>query len=109
MSLETRWSEPALLSLAEVLEYTLEEHGERQYAKMRKQVMDAVRDIAQSPFTAAIEPISEIVGFELRGYKVIPRIKIIYSIVDNVVYIEYVKNTWLSEETMLERMGYFIR
>ena len=98
-----------MLSLAEVLEYTLEEHGERQYEKMRKQVMDAVRDIAQSPFTAAIEPISEIVGFELRGYKVIPRIKIIYSIVDNVVYIEYVKNTWLSEETMLERMGYFIR
>ena len=36
-----------------------------------------------------------------------PRIKIIYSIVDNVIYIEYIKNTWLSEETMLKRMGYF--
>lgn len=45
--------------------------------------------------------------FELRGYKVIPRIKIIYSIVDDVIYIEYIKNTWLSEETMLRRMGYF--
>ena len=45
MSLETRWSEPALLSLAEVLQYTLEEHGEGQYNKMRKQVMDAVRKI----------------------------------------------------------------
>jgi hypothetical protein len=106
MSLETRWSEPALLSLVEVLEYTLEEHGESQYTKMRKQVMDAVRDIAKSPFAAAIEPISEKAGFELRGYKVIPRIKIIYSIVDDVVYIEYIKNTWLSEETMLKRMGY---
>ena len=61
MSLETRWSEPALRSLAEV---------------------------------------------ELRGYKVIPKIKIIYSIVDDVIYIEYIKNTWLSEETMLKRMGY---
>ena len=71
MSLETRWSEPALLSLAEVLQYTLEEHGEGQYNK------------------------------------VIPRIKIIYSIVDDVIYIEYIKNTWLSEETMLRRMGYF--
>ena len=50
--------------------------------------------------------ISEKVGFELRGYKVIPRIKIIYSIIDNTVYIEYIKNTWLSEKTMLERMGY---
>ena len=59
MSLEIRWSEPALLSLAEVLQY-----------------------------------------------KVIPKIKIIYSIVDDVVYIEYIKNTWLSEETMLKRMGY---
>ena len=61
MSLETRWSEPALRSLAEV---------------------------------------------ELRGYKVIPKIKIIFSIVDDVIYIEYIKNTWLSEETMLKRMGY---
>ena len=93
-------------SLAEVLQYTLDEHGEGQYNKLRRQVMDAVRRIAQSPFSAVVEPISEKVGFELRGYKVIPRIKIIYSIIDNTVYIEYIKNTWLSEKTMLERMGY---
>ncbi len=108
MSLEIRWSEPALQSLAEVLQYTLEEHGEGQYNKMRKQVMDAVRSIAQSPFVAAVDPVSEKVGFELRGYKVIPKIKIFYSIVDDIVYIEYIKNTWLSEKTMLERMGYFV-
>lgn len=106
MNLETRWSAPALQSLAEVLQYTLEEHGEGQYNKLRRQVMDAVRRIAQSPFSAVVEPISEKIGFELRGYKVIPRIKIIYSIIDNTVYIEYIKNTWLSEKTMLERMGY---
>ena len=106
MNLETRWSAPALQSLAEVLQYTLVEHGEGQYNKLRRQVMDAVRRIAQSPFSAVVEPISEKVGFELRGYKVIPKIKIIYSIIDNTVYIEYIKNTWLSEKTMLERMGY---
>ena len=106
MSLETRWSEPALLSLAEVLEYTLEEHGERQYKKLRKQVMDAVRRISITPYAAAVEPCSETVGVELRGYLVISKIKIIYSIVDDVIYIEYIKNTWLSEKTMLERMGY---
>ena len=71
MSLETRWSEPALLSLAEVLEYTLEEHGEQQYKKLRKQVMDAVRKISISPYLASIEPISEKVGFKLRGYSLI--------------------------------------
>ena len=70
MSLETRWSEPALLSLAEVLEYTLEEHGELQYTKMRKQIMDAVRKISVSPYSAPIEPCSEKVGVELRGYLV---------------------------------------
>ena len=107
MKLETKWSEQALLSLAEVLQYTLEEHGERQYRKMRRQVMDAVKQIALSPYSAAVEPVSEKVGFDLRGYKVIPRIKIIYSIIDDTVYIEYVKNTWLSEETMLKRMGYY--
>ena len=71
MSLETKWSEPALLSLAEVLEYTLEEHGEQQYKKLRKQVMDAVRKISISPYLASIEPISEKVGFKLRGYSLI--------------------------------------
>ena len=108
MSLETRWSAPALLSLAEVLQYTLEEHGDRQYDKLRRQVMKAVSKIGVSPFSAAIDPISEKVGFELRGYKLIPRIKIFYSIVDDVVYIEYIKNTWLSDETMIQRMGYSI-
>lgn len=106
MSLETRWSEPALLSLAEVLKYTLEEHGKRQYTKLRRQVMDAVRQISISPYSASIEPYSEKVGVELRGYLVIPRIKVIYSIVGDVIYIEYIKNTWLSEETMLKSMGY---
>ena len=106
MSLETRWSEPALLSLAEVLKYTLEEHGERQYTKLRRQVMDAVHQISISPYSASIEPYSEKVGVELRGYLVIPRIKVIYSIVGDVIYIEYIKNTWLSEETMLKSMGY---
>ncbi len=71
MSLETRWSEPALLSLAEVHEYTLEEHGKQQYKKLRKQVMDAVRKISISPYLASIEPISEKVGFKLRGYSLI--------------------------------------
>ena len=84
MSLETRWSEPALLSLAEVLQYTLEEHGERQYKKLRKQVMDAVRRIAVMPFAASVEPYSGSVGVELRGYLVIPKIKIIYYVSSEV-------------------------
>ena len=107
MSLETRWSRPALLSLAEVLDYTLEEFGELQYSKLRKQIMDAVSKLSVSPFIAAIEPYSDKVGVELRGYKLVPRIKIIYSVVDDTLYIEYIKNTWLSEETMLKRMGYY--
>lgn len=108
MNLEIRWSEPALLSLAEVLEYTIIEHGERQALKLRKQVMDAIRRISFSPYMASIEPYSEKVGVEMRGYLVIPRIKIIYSIVDDVIYLEYIKNTYLSERTMLMRMGYSI-
>lgn len=107
MSLEIRWSKPALLSLAEVLDYTLEEFGELQYHKLRKQIKGAVGKISASPYIAAIEPYSDKVGVELRGYLLIPRIKIIYSVVDNVLYVEYIKNTWLSEATMLERMGYY--
>lgn len=106
MNLEIRWSEPALLSLAEVLEYTIVEHGERQALKLRKQVMSAIQRISFSPYVAAVEPYSNRVGVELRGYVVIPRIKIIYSIEGNTLFIEYIKNTFLSDQTMLERMGY---
>ena len=106
MNLEIRWSELALLSLAEVLQYTLEEHGERQYQKLRKQIMDAVHRLSVTPFVAAVEPYSDAIGVELRGYFVIPRIKIIYSLTDKILFIEYIKNTWLSESTMLERMGF---
>ena len=59
MNLKIRWSEPALLILAEVLEYTVLMHGKRQAKKIRSQVMDAVRLIAKSPYIAAIEPYSE--------------------------------------------------
>lgn len=106
MSLETRWSEPALLSLAEVLHYTIEKHGEEQYRKLRKKVMDAVQRISAMPYMCAVEPCSAAVGVELRGCVVIPKIKIIYSVAGDVLFIEYVKNTYLSERTMLERMGY---
>ena len=108
MSLVINWSEPALLSLAEVLEYTIIEHGERQALKLRKQVMGAVRRLSVTPFIAAVEPYSERVGVELRGYLVIPRIKIIYSIDESHINIEYIKNTFLSDETMLDRMGYIL-
>ena len=108
MSLEIKWSGPALLSLAEVLEYTILEHGERQALKLRKQVMSAVHRLSITPYIAAVEPYSEKVGVELRGYLVIPRIKIIYSIDESHINIEYIKNTFLSDETMLDRMGYIL-
>lgn len=107
MSLEIRWTEPAWLSLAEVLDYTQLMFGERQAKKMRKQVMDGVRRIARSPQMSAVEPYSKKVGVEMRGYLVIPRIKIIYSVEGEAVNIEYIKNTFMSERTMLTRMGYF--
>ncbi len=34
------------------------------------------------------------------------KIKIIYSVTDNTLNIEYIKNTYLSDLTMIERMGY---
>ncbi len=55
---------------------------------------------------APIEPISEKVGFELHGLLVIKKIKVIYSVSDEAINIEYIKNTYLSDKTMLERMGY---
>ena len=94
MSLEIRWTEPAWLSLAEVLDY-------------KQLMMDCVRRISRSPQMATVEPYSVKVGVEMRGYLVIPRIKIIYSVDEEAVNIEYIKNTFMSERTMLTRMGYF--
>ena len=72
----------------------------------RKQIMSAVQRITLTPKAAPIEPISDKVGFELRGLLVIKKIKVIYSVSDEAVNIEYIKNTYLSDKTMLERMGY---
>lgn len=108
MNLDIGWSEIALQSLAEVLEYTMFQHGERQAQKMRKLVMDDVQSISRSPYIAAVEPYSKRVGVELRGYLVIPRIKIIYTVRENKIVVDYIKNTFMSERTMLRRMGYFL-
>ncbi len=105
MKLEIRWSASALLSLAEVLEYTTIEHSERQAIKLRRQVMTAIQRLVIAPFSAPVEPCSEQIGVELRGLTVIKRLKIIYSVGSDAIYIEYVKNTYLSDETMLERIG----
>ena len=95
-----------MLSLAEVIEYTMIEHGERQAQKIRKQVMTAVQRLSIAPFSASVEPLSEKIGIEFRGLLVIKKIKVIYSLSDNAVNIEYIKNTYLSDLAMLEKMGY---
>lgn len=68
--------------------------------------MAAIQRLYCSPFSAQIKPIYEKIGIEFRGLLVIKDIKIIYSVSDNAVNIEYMKNTCISDLTMMERMGY---
>ena len=70
--------------------------------------MSAVQRLSFSPFSAPVEPISEKVGIEFRGLLVNKKIKIIYTVSDTTISIEYIKNTYLSDLTMLEKMGYAI-
>lgn len=95
----------ALQSLSEVFEYTFEEFGERQMRRLFNQIISAVRRIAVFPASGILEPkCSEAMGVEYRSILVISQIKILYTVNGNTIFVEYVRNARLADETVLERL-----
>ena len=105
MSLHIVWTHVALQSLSEVFEYTYEEFGERQLRKLASKIYSATRRITALPLSGKLETeMTDALGIEYRSTFVIKEIKLIYTILDDTLYIEFVKNARMSNATMLLRL-----
>ena len=105
MSLHILWTPIALQSLSEVFEYTYLEFGELQLRKLTSQIYKATRRIANFPQSGRPEvEISEAMGVEYRSTIVISEISLLYTIIDDTLYIEYVKNARQDDATMLAKL-----
>ncbi|MBR6444828.1 MAG: type II toxin-antitoxin system RelE/ParE family toxin [Prevotella sp.] len=106
MNLKIRWTPVALQSLSEVLEYTFEEFGERQLRKLISQIYAVVRRIEVFPRSGKQEfDLLEATGIEYRSVVVISEIKLLYTVVEDTLFIEFIKNTRLDDATMLAKLS----
>ena len=108
MNLQVQWTHIALQSLSEVLEYTYKEFGERQLRKHTSQIYGVCSRIATFPLSGKREiALAEATGIEYRSVIVIKEIKLIYTICDDILFIEFVKNTRMDDTTILARMSHY--
>jgi len=105
MNFQIQWTHIALLSLSEVYKYTYEEFGGRQLNKLTEQIQLATRCLSIFPMSGKREEeLEESTGIEYRSIVVISEIKLLYTISDNTVFIEFVKNTRMDDATMLDKL-----
>ena len=106
MNLRIEWTHTALQSLEEVFEYTFEEFGERQVRKLTSQIYQVVRRLAAYPLMGAVdEESTEEFGVEYRRIVVISEISLLYTIVGDTLFIEYVRNVRMDDLTVWERLS----
>ena len=107
MNLNIEWTPIALQSLSDVFEYTFEEFGERQARKLTSQIYKVVRRLSAFPMIGELdEECTKEFGVEYRHIVVISQISLMYTIVDDTVYIEYVRNARLDDSTVWDKMSY---
>ena len=106
MNLQILWTSIALQSLSEVFEYTFSEFGEHQLRKLTSQIYHTTHRIAAFPKLGRFEDeISEAMGVEYRSIQVINEIFLLYTISDETIFIEFVKNTRMDDATMLAKLS----
>lgn len=106
MNLRIRWTPIALLSLSEVFEYTIEEFGERQLRSLKTQISSTARRIASFPGLGKYEAdLARTTGIDYRSIPVISEIKLLYTVSEDTIFVEFVKNARMNDATMLEKMG----
>ena len=106
MSLQILWTPIALQSLSEVLEYTYEEFGERQLHKLSSLIHSATCRLAIFPQSGKNEEaLAKATGINYRSSLVIPEIKLLYTISDDTVFVEFVKNARMDDASMLAKLN----
>lgn len=105
MSLTIEWTAIALQSLSEVFDYTFEEFGERQVRKLTSQIYKTTRRISAFPNLGKVDELcTEEFGIEYRSVVVISEISLLYTVVGDTLYIEYVRNARLDDATVWDKL-----
>lgn len=105
MSLTIEWTAIALQSLSEVFDYTFEEFGERQVRKLTSQIYKTTRRISAFPNLGKVDELcTEEFGVEYRSVVVISEISLLYTVVGDTLYIEYVRNARLDDATVWDKL-----
>lgn len=102
MNLQIQWTPIALQSLSEVLTYTYGQFGERQLRKLSRRLHVVEQNITFFPYLGKKETVLvKATGIEYRSIAVIKEIKLLYTINDSILTIEYVKNNKMDDSTIL--------
>ena len=102
MSLPIQWTPIALQSLSKVFDYTFEEFGEKQLRILSDKITTVANRIATFPQIGKVEEsLSRRLNIEYRSISVIHEINLIYTIHNDVIFIEYVKNNRQDDATIL--------
>ena len=105
MNLQVRWTLVALQSLSDVLDYTFEQFGERQLRKLTKRINSSVLRISFFPKMGRPEPyVSELTGGDFRSVVVLKKIKLYYTLNKEILFVEFIKNTNMDDNTMLKKL-----
>lgn len=105
MNLHIQWTHIALQSLSNVLGYTFEEFGEQQLHQLSHKIMTTVNRLSTFPQLGKTEDyLTEVTGIEYRSVVVIKEIKLIYTVNEDSIYIEYVKNNRQDDSKLLEKL-----
>ena len=105
MNLQVKWTLVALQSLSDVLEHTYGQFGERQLRKINKRINSSVLRIMFFPNIGKPEPyVSELIGVDFRSVVVVKKIKLYYTQSKEILFVEFIKNTNMDDDTMLKKL-----
>ena len=105
MNLQVRWTLVALQSLSDVLDYTFEQFGERQLRKLTKRINSSVIRILFFPKLGKPEPyVSDLIGVDFRSVVVVKKIKLYYTQSNEILFVEFIKNTNMDDSTMINKL-----
>ena len=102
MNLHIQWTPIALQSLSKVFDYTFEEFGEKQLRILSEKITTTANRIATFPQLGKVEEnLSKTFNVEYRSIGVIHEINLVYTIQNDILFIEYVKNNRQDDATII--------
>lgn len=100
--MEVVWSKPALRSLSQVLDYTIENFGSRQVSIISEKINQTITRLQFFPLSSAV--IETNYQRELRVAVVVKTLKILYEVSSEKIIIHFLWNSNMNIDTVLDKI-----